>query len=136
MIHCTTLGYSSARGPTSCNRKCPLSNHYHSSFEFQGAKMFNSLPDIIHSLTSSLAFNVAVRNFDLQCVTSVVIVYVPFVLFLLVFYCSLYCCSVPVPFLFAYYTSFFLIMQDLYILKIYSLFRYSIPVSRIKMLFI
>ena len=132
----STLGYSSTRGPTSCNLKRPLSNHYHSSFEFQGAKMFNSLPDIIRSLTSSLAFNVAVRNFDLNNsnVSLVSLLYM-FLLFYFCWYFTVACTAVLFLYLFCLPTIllfFFLIMPDLYILKIYSLFRYSIPVSRIK----
>ena len=94
----STLGYSSTRGPTGCNLK---RNHYHSSFEFQGAKMFNSLPDTIRSLTSSLAFNVAVRNFDLNnSNVSLVLLLYMFLLFYFCWYFTVACTAVLFLYLF------------------------------------
>ena len=52
----SSFGYSSTRGANKLHLNRPNSNYYRNSFEFQGALMFNILPDEIRSLVTKAAF--------------------------------------------------------------------------------
>jgi len=56
----SSMGYNHTRGANKLHLGQPKTCHYHSSFEFQGAKCFNELPAHVQSLGSGKAFKKAV----------------------------------------------------------------------------
>jgi len=61
-VHTPTLKTHTqhTRGASKLHLKQPQSQHYHSSFEFQGAMAYNRLPETIRSLSNRQAFRRAI----------------------------------------------------------------------------
>ncbi len=55
----TEFGYSGTRGENKLHLRRPNTNSYRSTFEFQGAKSFNSLPTSIRSISNANTFKFA-----------------------------------------------------------------------------
>ena len=58
----SSLHYAETRGSTKLHLPHPRTKFYHSSFEFHGAKIFNSLPTRIRELKDRKQFRHAVQN--------------------------------------------------------------------------
>jgi len=60
----SSFGYNGTRGASKLHLKQPQSQHYHSSFEFQGAMAYNRLPETIRSLSNRQVFRRAIAQFS------------------------------------------------------------------------
>ena len=58
----SSLGYNHTRGADSLHIRQPESRHYHSSFEFQGVKHFNTLPAAVRAIRSGKTFLKAIAR--------------------------------------------------------------------------
>lgn len=59
---CNSENYTSTRGANNIHLKRPQTEWYRSSFEFEGAKQFNSLPETVRSIKNVRNFRKAVSN--------------------------------------------------------------------------
>ena len=59
-------GYNCTRGASKLHVKQPQSSYYHSSFEFQGALVYNRLPQAVRTLTEPRAFRRQITQLNLK----------------------------------------------------------------------
>ena len=58
----SSFGYNGTRGASKLYLKQSQSQHYHTSFEFQGAMAYNRLPETVRSLPNVQAFRQAIAH--------------------------------------------------------------------------
>ena len=58
----STFGYTNTRGRNKIHLKRPLSDFYQSTFEFQGSKLFNDLPENIREIGNTRALRLALKK--------------------------------------------------------------------------
>ena len=84
----TDLGYIRTRGANKLHLPRPKTEYFRSTFMFQGALLYNQLPETIRRLKSTTNFKAVLHNYPLNQLTSIININFIILFMLLITLCS------------------------------------------------